>query len=189
RLLLNTIYDRDIVPRFSWSTLAHLAQQLKDPDFVARADAWTQQDSRDFKEYATSLGKASDIHKTLQHMQKQGQQKQEGKQGQGQAPFAGMGAAASTPDRDSNSGNTGDREADREVDREGEGDREGEIDWTSFGAPTHTPDPDQYPTPDPTPDPYPTPNPNPDSDPDPTPDTRIHTVTPGPILHVYQEND
>jgi hypothetical protein len=64
RLLINTIYDRDIIPRFSFKTIQLIAEELKDPDFCAQADIWTQEDKTDFSAYAASMGKASDIHKT-----------------------------------------------------------------------------------------------------------------------------
>lgn len=63
RLLINTIYDRDVIPRFSFKTLEVLAGELKDPAFVAKADHWYQSDKNDFGQYAQSLGKAGDIVK------------------------------------------------------------------------------------------------------------------------------
>ena len=63
RLLINTVYDRDVIPRFSFKTLEVLAGELKDPAFVAKADHWYQSDKNDFGEYAQSLGKAGDIVK------------------------------------------------------------------------------------------------------------------------------
>jgi hypothetical protein len=63
RLLINTIYDRDVIPRFSFKTLEVLAGELKDPAFVSKADHWYQSDKNDFGQYAQSLGKAGDIVK------------------------------------------------------------------------------------------------------------------------------
>jgi len=63
RLLINTIHDRDVIPRFSFKTLEVLAGELKDPAFVAKADHWYQSDKTDFGQYAQSLGKAGDIVK------------------------------------------------------------------------------------------------------------------------------
>jgi hypothetical protein len=63
RLLINTIYDKDIIPRFSFKTIELMAEELNDPDFCAHADLWTDQDKNDFAAYAVSMGKAADIHK------------------------------------------------------------------------------------------------------------------------------
>lgn len=64
RILINTVYDKDIIPRFSFKTIQVMAEELKDPDFCAQADLWTQQDKSDFSDYAISMGKAADIYKT-----------------------------------------------------------------------------------------------------------------------------
>lgn len=64
RLLINTVYDKDIIPRFSFKTIQLMAEELKDPDFCTQADLWTQQDKSDFSDYAISMGKAADIYKT-----------------------------------------------------------------------------------------------------------------------------
>lgn len=62
RILINTVYDKDIIPRFSFKTIQIMAEELKDPDFCAQADLWTQQDKTDFSNYAISMGRAADIY-------------------------------------------------------------------------------------------------------------------------------
>ena len=64
RILINTVYDKDIIPRFSFKTIELMAEELKDPNFCAQADLWTQEDKADFSAYAVSMGKAADINRT-----------------------------------------------------------------------------------------------------------------------------
>ena len=64
RILINTVYDKDIIPRFSFKTIELMAEELKDPNFCTQADLWTQEDKADFSAYAVSMGKAADINRT-----------------------------------------------------------------------------------------------------------------------------
>jgi hypothetical protein len=60
RLLVNVVHGSDPVPRFSLHTLGLLAEELE--GIAEQADRYLEEDKRDLQTYLTKLGKAADIH-------------------------------------------------------------------------------------------------------------------------------
>lgn len=73
RLLVNIVNGYDTIPRLNRNTFQQLAKEIQ--DFVPQANEWTEQDKLDLSDYVTSFGKASDVFSSTKQMRKQRMQR------------------------------------------------------------------------------------------------------------------
>lgn len=60
RLLINVINGSDPVPRFCYHTLGLLAEEMK--EFLPQSQVYMEEDKEDIKDYVSNMGRAGDIH-------------------------------------------------------------------------------------------------------------------------------